>query len=95
MLCVVYAYVLRVWLDGTRPRPVFHLTGERLCVSLGRILETLKVELQSRQEKDNNLELAYDRHEGLASRAQGANFPALRNRISNATKVFIVALKKR
>lgn len=59
LLCVLYAYVLRVWSDGTRPPPVFHLTWRKVvCVFRLYLRDSVKVELQSGQEKDNNLELA-------------------------------------
>ena len=68
---------------------------EKGCVFFRVHLRVLKVELQSGQEKDDTLELASQKTRGVGFSCRGSQLPCLGNRISNATKVLMVALKKR
>lgn len=77
LLCVLYAYVLRVWSDGTRPPPVFYMTWRKVVCSLGCILEFSKWNCSLGKKKTTTWSWPHKKHEGLVSLAEGANFPAL------------------
>lgn len=70
---------------------------EKGCVCVFRLYlrDSVQVELQSGQAKDNSLELASQQTRGVGFLCTGSQLPCLGNRTSNATKVLMVALKKR